>query len=156
MKNRILLVAVLAFLVGCSSANNEDTLANLNSRNIQRLANLYFSFQSSHDWIGPEDEAEFKEYIKNFPQRKLDRIGVDPSAVDDLFINERDGEPFTIRWAVVGNMMGCSKPVIFETAGVNGRKMVAFLDMVQREVEDDEYELLLSGQIETSEPTRRN
>lgn len=156
MKNKILLLVTVALVVGCTSANNESTLASLNDQNIKRLANLYFLFQSSHEWRGPDDEEEFKEFIKNSPQRKLDRIGIDLATLDDLFINERDGEPFTIRYGVEGNMMGCSKPVIFETAGVNGLKMVGFLDMIQREVEQDEYELLLSGEIETSEPTRRN
>ena len=156
MRNSILLLVLVAFVVGCSSANNESTLASLNDQNIKRLANLYFLFQSSHEWRGPDDEEEFKEFIRNAPSRKLERIGVDLGALDDLFVNERDGEPFEIRYGVEGNMMGCSKPVIFEKAGVNGLKMVGFLDMIQREVEQGEYEQLWSGEIETSEPERRN
>ena len=150
-------VFIVASYVGCSSANNESTLASLNDQNIKRLVNLYFLFQSSHEWRGPDDESEFKEFIKGTPSRKLKRIGIDVGSLDDLFINERDGKPFTIRYGVEGNMMGCSKPVVFETDGVRGKKMVGFLDMIQREVEPDEYEKLLSGEIETSaEPRRGN
>ena len=144
-----LLAVSLLFLSGCvGGANNEGTLAELNSKNIQRLVNMYYAFQSSHEWRGPDDEEEFKEFIKNYPKRKLERIGIDASQVDDLFINERDGEPFKVKYQVEGNMMGCSEAVVFEQTGVNGKKMIGFLDMVQEEFDDSDYEKIWAGEMQ--------
>ncbi len=150
------IVLCLGLVTGCGfSVDNESTLAQLNAQNIQRLANLYVAFQQNHEWRGPDDEAEFKEFIKNFPSHKLERIGIDPTNIDGIFVNERDGEPFNIRYQVQGNMMGCSEAVIFEATGVGGKKMIGFLDMLQREVEQAEYDQLWSGEISASQEAAR-
>src|SRR5262245_60889516 len=115
------LLAVLA--VGCGGGDSAvDAVKKGNSTNIQRLANLYFGYQSRHDWSGPPDEAALKKFISEFEPDKLDLIGVDPSAVDAIFTSERDGQPFKIRYGVRGSIMGSSDPVIFESAGVDGKK----------------------------------
>ncbi len=144
--NSLLILAVLA---GCSSRTDvNEAIARVNSNNIQRLANLYFTYQMKNDWRGPTDEEEFKEFIRSYNPRKLTRIGIDPNAVDELFINERDGQPFKIRYSVRGSAMGSSEPVIFETVGVSESRMVGFLNMVQREVEEAEYNDLWEGKIQ--------
>ena len=105
-------------LVGCSSRTDPDSaIASVNETNLQRLANLYFTYQSKHEWRGPANEAEFKSFLRKYNPAKLTRIGIDPNAIDGLFISERDGEPFKIRYGVVGSAMGCSEPVIFESTG---------------------------------------
>jgi hypothetical protein len=133
-------------LNGCSSRTDPDSaIARVNGTNIERLANLYFTFQSQHDWRGPADEAEFKSFIGKYNPKKLSRIGVDPNAIDKLFISERDGQPFKIRYGVVGSAMGSSAPVIFESAGDGSRRQVGFLDMQQRDVDETEYNALWSA-----------
>ena len=142
----IMLAVTLLHFAGCSGGNSpESKLAELNDSNIKRLANLYFTYQKYHNWIGPVDEEEFKTFIREYSPRKLKRIGIDPAMTDELFVNERDGQPFKIRYEVVGSMMGCSKPVIFESVGVGSKKMVGFLNMTQREVEQAEYDDLWEG-----------
>lgn len=132
-------------LLGCSSRTDPDsTLARANGTNIQRLANLYFTYQSQHDWRGPKDEAEFKSFLQKYNSHKLSRIGVDPNALDKLFTSERDGQPFKIRYGVPGSAMGSSAPVVFESAGDGKSRQVGFLDMQQREVEEPEYDALWS------------
>ena len=118
-----LILGVSLSLVGCSSNLDTDaaTAAN-NKTNIQRLTNLYFAFQMKNDFIGPTDEAEFRSFIEKYPTKKLERIGVDANSLDQLFINERDGEPFKIRFEVQGSLMGSSEPVVFESVGVGGKK----------------------------------
>jgi len=138
----LLLMATLGLVVGCGGGNN---LSELNDSNIERLANLYHAFQKANNWEGPADEEEFKNFIRNYTPRKLKRIEVDPAKLDELFVSERDGEPFEIRYGVTGSMMGCSKPVVFESVGVGTRKMIGFLDMTQRQVEQEEYDDLLAG-----------
>ena len=150
-------IAVLIFALGCGSGNAAHSkLAELNSQNIQRLASLYYSFQKTHDWEGPEDETAFKTYIREYSPSKLERIGIDPANTDDLFINERDGEPFKVRYGVTGSMMGCSKPVVFESVGSRGQKMIAFLDMTQREVEQSEYDDLWNGKGDGGDSSARD
>ncbi|HEX4414457.1 MAG TPA: hypothetical protein VH107_12575 [Lacipirellulaceae bacterium] len=138
-------VVFAAVLTGCSSSTNPDAaIARVNATNIQRLANLYFTYQSQHDWHGPADEAEFKSFLHKYNPHKLSRIGVDPNALDKLFTSERDGQPFKIRYGVQGSAMGSSAPVIFESAGDGKSRLVGFLDMQQREVEEPEYNTLWS------------
>ena len=130
---------------GCGGPDAADMLAAANDSNMQRLANLYAAFQSRHDWRGPTDEAEFKEFLNSWNPDKLAAIGVEPGAIEELFISDRDGEPFQIRYGVAGHIMGSDAPVVFEAAGVKGKRMVGFLNMTSKEVDDIEYERLWSS-----------
>jgi hypothetical protein len=150
-KRFVLLLGVLlsGTLVGCSSHTDPDSaIAKVNTTNLQRLANLYFTFQSQHEWHGPADEAEFKKFLRECNPRKLTRIGVDPNDLDKLFVNERDGQPFKIRYGVPGSAMGSSAPVIFEATGDGKGRLVGFLDMQQREVDESEYQSLWSAKVD--------
>jgi hypothetical protein len=136
--------ALLAgFVTGCSNGNNaESALASANGTNLQRLSNLYMGFQSENNWRGPADEAEFKKFLHSYNPANLQRIGIDPSKIDELFISERDGQPFKIRYGVPGNVMGSSEPVVFEATGDGSTRLVGFLNMTQREVDAAEYDAL--------------
>jgi hypothetical protein len=136
------------FLTGCGKSTDPDSaIAAANQQNIQRLANLYFAYQMKHEWHGPPDEPAFKQFLRAYSPAKLTRIGIDPHAIDELFVSERDGQPFKIRYGVRGSAMGSSEPVIFEADGVDGRRNVGFLNMVQREVDDAEYNDLWAGRL---------
>lgn len=131
---------------GCGDLSSEDAVSQQNDTNIKRLSNLYFRYQSGNGWNGPESEDEFREYVKNVPQFIKERIGF--TSVDDLFVSQRDGQPFKIRLEVKGSARGCSEPAIFETDGVEGKRMVGFLNMMQREVEEQEYNDLWEGNFD--------
>ncbi len=152
-KARLILILILCVVAwvsaaGCGSKSTPDgILASANETNIQRLGNLYTKYQSTHGWIGPADDAAFKEFISKLDAEKLARIGVEPGKTDDLFISERDGKPFKIRYSIKGSPRGCNEPAIFESTGANGNRMVGFLNMVQREVGDAEYEKLWAGEF---------
>lgn len=141
------IAAVFTLLVaaGCGGVDPAAALAEANSTNLRRLTTLYFSYQTTHDWRGPADEETFKEFLRSYDEKKLVRIGVDPQAVDALFVSERDGQSFKIRYAATGSARGSHEPVIFESQGVEGKRQVGFLDMEVREVEDEEYQRLWSG-----------
>lgn len=146
---------VLSILAGCGGEiNPNEALAKVNSTNAQRLANLYFTFHTNNEWRGPADDAEFKNYIRGLDTEKLSRIGVDSNQIDALFVSERDGEPFKIRYAVNGSAMGSTEPVVFESRGVDGKRQVAFLNMTQREVDDAEYQSLWTKGAQSTEPAR--
>lgn len=143
----LLCLAAMGCLLGCGP-DPADLLAEANDSNVQRLANLYVAYQSRNDWRGPTDEAEFKAFLNGWNPAKLASIGVDSTSIDDLFVSSRDGEPFRIRYGVPGHIMGSDAPVIFESTGVKGKRMVGFLNMTTREVDDAEYEQLWSSDLE--------
>lgn len=144
---------MIAVVAGCGRRNAaEKAIAKVNETNIQRLANLYFTFQMKHEWRGPTDEAEFKDFISSYDAKKLTRIGIDPSAIDELFVNERDRQPFKIRYSVAGSAMGSAEPVIFESVGAGGKRLVGFLNMEQLEVDEPEYNGLWAGKTQSAQP----
>ena len=98
---------MLSALPGCRrSIDPDDAIAKVNETNMQRLANLYFTYQTKNKWHGPADEAAFKKFLSGFNPKKLTRIGIDPNTIDELFVNERDGQPFKIRYDVPGSRDG--------------------------------------------------
>lgn len=139
------ILLVLGLVNGCGrELNPNDAVAAANSSNIQRLTNLYLAYQSEHGWIGPGDDASLKEFIRGLPSNTLTRIGIEPSNVDSIFVSERDGQPFKLRYKVVGSMMGSLEPVVFEAEGSGGQRMVGFLNMTQRDVDSSEYDSLFA------------
>ncbi len=153
----VLVVSLLAMglFLGCGSRDPADLLAQANDSNVQRVANLYEAYQSRHDWRGPKDENEFKSFLEGWNSKKLSNIGVDPTAIDDVFISERDGQPFKIRYGVPGHIMGSEAAVVFESTGVDGQRMVGFLNMTSHEVDAAEYDRLWSGTADPTENTAR-
>ena len=138
------LVSILLF-VGCGERNDPDSLiARGNQENIQRLANLYGGYQSRHGWMGPKDKETFLAFIQSIHERKLERMGIDKSEIDGLFVSPRDNEEFKIRYGVAGGM-GASAPVVFEATGEDGKRKVAFTAMRNEEVNAERYDLLWSG-----------
>ena len=143
---RIAFLLMIGFFCGCSGRLDPDqAIARVNETNLQRLANLYLTYQMKNGWQGPADEAEFKQFIRSYSKKKLIRIGIDPETIDKLFISDRDGQPFKIRYAVAGSAMGSAEPVIFESLGTGGKRMVGFLNMEQHQVDEAEYENLWEG-----------
>jgi hypothetical protein len=137
--------SILAW-IGCRGSSPEALLAGLNDSNLKRLANLYVRYQADHDWRGPEDEKSFRDYIESdVPDFLKQRIGF--TSVDELFASERDQQPFKIRYKIVGSARGCFDPAIFEQTGRDGKRMVGFLNMVQKEVDEQEYNDLWAGEF---------
>lgn len=140
----------LLTVTGCGGLSQDDAVGQQNDTNIKRLSNLYYRFQSAHSWNGPESEEEFREYVKNdVPEFIKERIGF--TTVDELFVSQRDGEPFKIRLEVAGSARGCNEPAIFEAVGVGGKRNVGFLNMLQREVDEQEYNNLWEGNFDPAD-----
>lgn len=140
------LVGVMTSLIGCGDGDTPNAaISKANKTNSQRLANLYLMHQMKNKFQGPKDEAAFKAFIQQAGDEVLEPMGVDPNSVDELFVSERDGQPFVIRYGVTGGPRGSTEAVIFEQTGEGGKRMVGFLNMVQREVDASEYDQLLSA-----------
>lgn len=148
-------LVLLGFAQGCGGPDPGDLLAQANDTNVQRLANLYSAFQSRNDWRGPTDEAELKAFLNGWNPRKLQNIGIDPGSIETVFVSGRDGEPFKVRYGVPGHIMGSNAPVVFEATGVDGMRMVGFLNMTKREVDAAEYDRLWSGEADPAPQSGR-
>lgn len=146
MRLQISLFLILSFsflvLTGCGS--NSSPVAKFNDTNLKRLCNCYSMYQFNHGFKGPESEEEFKEFLKNDigAKVKLKRMGIDQEKIDDIFINERDGEPFKIRYGLRGADVDLA--IVFEAVGVDGRRFVALNPAV--ECDDVEYEAYWKGE----------
>lgn len=147
------LLSLSMLLGGCGGTTPESALRDANRTNIQRLANLYTHYQFSNKFQGPADETAFREFIQGPGRESLEKMGITMSNLDDLFINERDGETFKIRYGVPTSTRGSKEPVIFESTGKGGKRMVAFLNMVQREVDAAEYDQLWNAKPATKPDT---
>jgi hypothetical protein len=136
--------AVLAAgLVGCTDETAKQIGA-MNTSNIQRVSNLYAGFQNMKSPKGPKDEAEFKEFVKAYAPDKLTAMGIDPGNAESVFVSERDGQPFKIRYKVGGGR-GSVAPVVFEAVGKDGKKQVGFTGGKVEEVDDATYQKYWSG-----------
>lgn len=134
----ILAFAIAFHFVGCGGSA-VPTLADVNNTNLKKLRGAYGLYLINHNLVGPKNEQEFKEYLKNDPgaKVKMGRMDVTPDTVDDIFISSRDGQPFKIRWGLRGL---ADHAIVFEAEGVDGKRMVAFSE--PREVGSDEYQRL--------------
>ena len=143
--NRRTLVLLL-FLVpfpGCRDTTIEDGVAALNSTRIDQIYNCYTLYRNNNGYRGPKNQEELKKFLlQPIYERNLKLMQIDPENLDELFISERDGQPFKIRWSVNG---WGDKALVFESVGVNGKRLVALSDT--REVDDAEYDGLWSGKV---------
>jgi hypothetical protein len=141
------LVGCLSAL-GCGRGSSPDAeIGAANKTNLQRLANLYVLHQFQNKFKGPKDEAAFKAFIAATDAGALSKMGVQVSEVDQLFVCDQDDQPFKIKYGVPTGPRGSQEAVIFQSQGSRGMKMVGFLNMVQREVDDAEYEQLWGSKV---------
>lgn len=141
----------LLLLNGCSDGTKARVMQ-FNDTKIRRLHNCYQLFVQRHNMTGPTSEEEFKSFLKSDAVvENLKLIDMDASMVDDLFISDRDGEPFVVKYGV----NGYGPAIIFEAKGVEGIRMVALSP--PKEVSDDaEYDRLLNGEVSEAEVADMN
>jgi len=96
---------------------------------------------------GPKDEETFREFVAGVSKKLLERIDVDPTQIDELFISERDGEPLKIRYGIKCGPFDDPQPVVFEQTGDDeGKRIVAWTSSTFEEVEEQaRYDELLNS-----------
>lgn len=134
-----LFAAATLLLTGCTKTGS---VAHFNDTNIKRVRNCYSMYQSANGYKGPKDEAEFKEFLKTtkVAEVRLQRMGIDQNTIEDIFISERDGEPFKIRYGINGNK---NNAIVFESVGVDGKRLVGLSPVL--ELDKSEYDSYWSG-----------
>ncbi len=97
---------------------------------------------------GPTESMIRKEehvHLKTDPTAVylIKKIDLTPETVDDIFINERDGEPFVVRY---GLSREANHAIIFEKTGIDGMRFIALAN--PQEYGQQEYDDFLNGKTE--------
>ncbi len=142
-------LTLVTFVVGCAEDTPNARIAEYNSTNIQKLRNAYGLFMMAHESRGPDSKEELLDYLTSDRAAavRLGRMGVALDEINDIFVCERDGKPFKIRYGVSG--LESDQAIIFESEGVEGKRMVAFL--IPRELDDEEYEKYWTEPVNSGE-----
>jgi hypothetical protein len=118
------------------------------------LATLYSFFHIQNRYKGPKSEEQLREFIETQDASRLKRGGIDATKLDELFVSERDGEPFVVRYGVNTVIRGPSLPVVFESTGVDGTRQVGFCNGLMKEVDEEEYDRLMAGEADNEKVER--
>jgi hypothetical protein len=128
-------LAVLALAAaGCGG----DELNSPTAIKLKGLANYFLDYAASQGGKGPPNEQALKKHLRSFPADVLHANGVDPAAIDGLFVSDRDGEPFVVLYGTgIGRISGTSAPLVaHEKTGKNGKRLVVFAN-TKVELADD-------------------
>ncbi len=104
------------FLVGCAAEPPSE------QSDLQLLSVMYGQYRSSHRGEAPQDEKQFKTFIADERGHVLTNSGI--SNVDALFISQRDGKPYVVKY---GNTKDwpLEEMVAYEQEGEDGVRLVA-------------------------------
>lgn len=149
-----LIFCSLSVLVGCGDNNVSEGFKKANKLNIQKIANAYRMFASINNRVGPENEAEFKEFFKS-DERIAPRLGLTQADLDDLdayFTSEADGEPFVVLYGQKIKPDLDYSALVFDKSGTDGVRRIALACSEVIEVSSDKvYDRILAGKIKRSD-----
>ena len=101
----VLLALVVFLATGCGEKGPAfSQLPKIHNNNIKRLRVIYNYYMATHGMVGPKDEQTLKDFLNNDPGMavKLKRLDLTPDQVDEIFVSERDGKPFKVRYGLRG------------------------------------------------------
>ena len=147
-------LALVVCLCGCDGKWEQDTqfVRNANDTNIKKVASVYGLYASRFGYTGPQSKEELVTFIKTNEkiQKNLQRMGLEPDKIEEIFISENDGEEFKIRWGVFINpdSLRAKEPFVFEKVGKDGVRLVMLSNRKILEVTDEaKYRKLLKGNV---------
>jgi hypothetical protein len=133
-RNSLLHALAALVLVGCAV---EGPATETGTHRVRVLTGIYNKV--SRD-LGrpPKDEQEFKD--------KVNSAGLSPkslkvSSIEELFVSERDGQPFAI---VYGSTPKGSDVVVYEQTGVDGKRLVGHRIGMVEEVDEAKFQELVA------------
>ena len=128
---------------GCGS----DELSSPTAAKLRGLATLYLDYAVSNHGSGPASEQVLKKHARGLPDFVVRANGVDPEALDAVFVSERDGEPFVVLYQIrLGRISGTQAALIaHEKTGKNGKRLVVFANAKVEHVDDARLQELTSA-----------
>jgi len=142
LPRRLTVLALALAVTGCGSNAVESPTA----KKLKGLATMYASFAVGKNGPGPKSEKEFKDYVMSAPFQQLPP-GIDPDKRGELFVSDRDGQPFVIvpGASIAGMTADKAALVAYEQTGVGGKKLVAFANSKVEEVGPDRLQELVGS-----------
>jgi hypothetical protein len=128
----LLFTFALLMVAGCRSSS-VDGQPNASSENLQQLARWYASFPSTNNGRLPANENEFKQHINS----------QGGESVDEMFVSERDNQPFVVLYGRDAVNPVNSGIVAFEKQGLEGKRLVAYRSGSTEEVDDARFRELV-------------
>lgn len=143
-----ILVAALTVLVGCGQGPRDakSIIREANDVNGRRLVNLYGQYQAIHGH-SPKTEQAFRKGIEARGATALEEMGVPTADLSPLFLSERDGQPFEVRYAAP-YVPGSRQALVFESRGVEGKRAVFFTGGTVVHVPESECAAYRSGSMD--------
>jgi hypothetical protein len=85
-------------------------------------------YMLSNNGVGPRDANEFKRFIRTEGAAEANRLEVNLTALDSLFVSPRDGQPYTINYGL-RQVDSTRQPLVIvaEKVGHNSKRMVGFV-----------------------------
>lgn len=145
----LLVIVTISLLLFNGCGDSLPTMEELNSTNMRRLHSAYRIYMNSNEFKGPTDKEDLIDFLTNNNTARvlLKRMNVSPEQLPGIFVSERDGEPFKVRYGLTGV---ADHAIVFESVGVEGKRLVAFSK--PRELDETEYEGYWSGDIKPEAP----
>jgi hypothetical protein len=140
--------------VGCGGDPVAEGFKKSNRLNMQKIANAYRMFASINNNMGPENEEEFKEFLRS-DDRIAYRLGLTSLDLDNLdgyFTSEADEEPFVVLYGQKIDPALDYSALVFDKTGVDGMRRIALACSEIIEVTDKKkYERILAGNIQVKD-----
>jgi hypothetical protein len=138
-----LVLLVLAVLPGCGA----DELASPTAARLKGLATVYLDYAVPKNGKGPANEQVLRKHMRSLPDFVLRTNGVDPEALDALFVSERDGEPFVVLYGIsISGMSGTKAPLLaHEKTGKGGKRLIVFANTKVELVDDARLQELMQA-----------
>lgn len=111
----------MLMLAGCAGAKTEAARKR-ESSHLRSLVSVY-NFAAAKLGHRPANQAEFKSFIAANARPMLDSQHV--NSVDELFISERDGQPFVVLYGEP-TKGAAADLVAYEQVGVAGKRLAGY------------------------------
>jgi len=126
--------------MGCSGST--ESARQRESSHLRALV-TFFNYAATKLGHRPANEAELKSFIAANGAQTLETSHI--SNADELFVSERDGEPFVVLYGPAPS--GPARDVIaYERTGVGGHRLVAYSIGAIGEVDEQEFAGLIPAQ----------
>lgn len=137
------LLLLATVLVGCTSQEVKRTQEAENSH-LRWLLRLYALASDQAQGRPPKSEESFKQFISGMDAGARDRLlaGAGVSSTDELFVSERDGQPYVIIYGKPARKMD-GGIVAYEQQGVNGLRFVGRRVGAVEEVDDQQFKVMV-------------
>jgi hypothetical protein len=156
----LILVVLGGAAAGCRPSPEEmikDAFKQEFRENGRRVAVMYARFMGApkgpvrgpNDFKGPADEAELRSFMASMPANSLAELGITDPQAAGLFVSERDGKPFRIRYGLTGPL-STTYVIVCEAEGVGGRVKAFKTDGGFMELPASEADAFLKGKYDAA------